>query len=115
MRSPHSFGILSGLILLGTAALSSTAALAVSPPPVQTHSVSYVPADLADPAAAAALYKRIQRAARLVCEQPFGREVDRYRELQKCYDRAVETAVANVNATALTAVHHKRTLCTAAG
>jgi UrcA family protein len=74
-----------------------------------------VQADLADPAAAAALYKRIQRAARLVCEQPFGREVDRYMEFQKCYDSAVDTAVANVNATALTAVHHQRTLRTAAG
>jgi UrcA family protein len=114
MRPSHSFGTLSGLILLGTAALSSTAALA-SAPLVQTQSVHYVQADLADPASAAALYKRIQRAARIVCEQPFAREVDRYMEFQKCYDRAVDSAVANVNATALTAVHHKRTQRLAAG
>lgn len=114
MRPSHSFGILSGLVVLGTAALSSTAALASSPV-VQTHNVSYIAAELADPAAAAALYKRIQSAARIVCEQPFGREVDRYMEFQKCYDRAVDSAVANVNATTLTAVHHKRTQRLAAG
>ena len=114
MRVSHSIGILSGLLLLGTAALSSTAALAAAPA-VQTESVNYVQADLADPAAAAALYKRIQRAARSVCEQPFAHEVDRYMEFQKCFDRAVDTAVADVNVTALTALHHKRVQRLAAG
>ena len=115
MRPPHSFGILSSLILLGTTALSSTAALAASPPTVATRSVNYVQADLNDPASAAALYKRIQRAARLVCEQPFAREVDHYAEFKTCYDRAVDAAVANVDATALTAVHHRKTQRLAAG
>jgi len=115
MRPHHSFGILSSLILLGTTALSSTAALAASPPTVATRSVNYVKAGLGDPAAAAELYKRIQRAARIVCEQPYAREVDRYNEFQKCYDRAVDAAVANVDATALTAVHHKKTQRLAAG
>src|ERR1700750_1526485 len=70
MRPYHPFGILSGLILLGTAALSSTAAIAAEEVQIQTKSVSYVQADLQDEASAGALYHRIQRAARFVCQQP---------------------------------------------
>ena len=108
MRPHHSFGILSSLILLGTAALSPAAVLAAAPPTVKTRSVNYTQSDLSDPAATAELYRRIQRAARIVCEQPFASEVDHYMEFKKCYDRAVDTAVANVGASALTAVHHRK-------
>jgi UrcA family protein len=106
MRPNRHFGILSGVILLGTAALSSTVALAADPPTVVSLSVKYVKADLENAASAEALYRRIQRAARRVCQEPEVREVDRYRIYEACYDRAVDTAVANVGATALTAVHH---------
>ncbi len=115
MRPNHPFGILSGLILLGTAALGSTAALAADPPTVVSLSVNYVKADLQDAASAEALYHRIQRAARKVCQQPNAREVDRYRLYKACYDRAVDTAVASVDATALTAVHHSHGRTQAAG
>lgn len=115
MRPCHSFGILSSLALLGTAALSATAALAAPPPIVETRNVNYTQSDLSDPAATAELYKRIQRAARIVCEQPFRREIDHYMEFKKCYDRAVDTAVANVDASALTAVHHRKSQRLAAG
>ena len=115
MRPNRHFGILSGLILLGTAALSSTVALAADPPTEVSMSVSYVKADLQNPALAEALYLRIQRAARQVCQQPNAREVDRYRLYKACYDRAVETAVANVDATELTAVHHSHNRTQSAG
>jgi len=115
MRPHHSFGILSSLILLGTAALSPAAVLAAAPPTVKTRSVNYTQSDLSDPAATAELYRRIQRAARIVCEQPVALEIDRYMEFKKCYDRAVDTAVANVGASALTAVHHRKTQRLAAG
>ena len=115
MRPHHSFGILSGLILLGTAALSTTAAFASEPTEVVSLSVNYVKEDLQNPELAAALYKRIQHAARQVCQQPNAREVDRYRMYKACYDRAVETAVENVDATALTAVHHNHGRTQAAG
>jgi UrcA family protein len=115
MRPVHRFGILSGLILLGTAVLSSTAALAADPPTVVSLSVNYVQADLQDATSAEALYHRIQRAARIVCQQPNVREVDRYRVYKACYDRAVDTAVANVGATALTAVHRSHSHSQAAG
>jgi len=115
MRPHHSFGILSGLVVLGAVALSSTAAIAGEPDTVETKSVNYVQADLQDESSAAALYERIQRAARLVCRPPDVREMDRYRLYKACYDRAVETAVANVGATALTAVHRSHSRTQAAG
>jgi UrcA family protein len=115
MRPNHPFGILSGLILLGTAALSSTVALAAEPPTVVSLSVKYVRSDLENTASAEALYHRIQRAARRVCQQPNVAEIDRYHLFKICYDRAVDAAVANVGATALTAVHHSHSRTQAAG
>jgi UrcA family protein len=115
MRPTRHFGILSGLVLLSTAALGSTAALATAPTETRSLSVNYVQSDLQDPAAAKTLYRRIQRAARIVCQQPNAREVDRYHLYKICYDRAVETAVANVGATALTAVHRSQRHTQAAG
>ena len=115
MRPNRHFGILSGLILLGTAALSSTSTLAGEPTETVSLSVSYVKEDLQNPALEEALYQRIQRAAKRVCQQPNAREVDRYRMYKSCYDRAVETAVENVDATALTEVHHSHSRTQAAG
>ena len=115
MRPTLHFRILSGLVLLGTAALSSAAAPATGPTETSSLSVNYVRSDLQDPASAEALYQRIQRAARIVCQQPSVREIDRYRLYKICYDRAVDTAVANVGATALTAVHRSHSHTQAAG
>jgi UrcA family protein len=115
MRPHHLFGILSSLIVLGSTALGSTAAVASEQVPVLTRSVNYVQADLQDELSAASLYQRIQRAARVVCQQPDVREVDRYRIYNSCYERAVATAVANVGATALTAVHRSHCRTQAAG
>lgn len=114
MRTERRIGILSGLILLGTAALSSTAALA-DDPSVLSLSVRYVQSDLQNPAAAEKLYKRIEHAARIVCREPDVRELDRFPVYKECYARAVDTAVANVGATALTAVHRSHGHTQAAG
>ncbi len=55
------------------------------------------------------LYKRIQRAARLVCRDvssPWdGRTV---RNFNLCYNSAVDTAIKGVNHYALTAIHEER-------
>jgi UrcA family protein len=115
MRPIRHFGILSGLVLLGTAAVGSTAALATGPTETPSLTVNYLQSDLQDPAYAEALYHRIQRAARIVCQQPNTREVDRYHLYKICYDRAVENAVANVGASALTAVHRSRSHTQATG
>jgi UrcA family protein len=115
MRPIRHFGFLSGVVLLSTAALGSTAALATEPTETPSLNVSYVQSDLQDSASAQALYQRIQRAARIVCQQPNAREVDRYHLYKACYERAVDTAVANVGATALTAVHRSHSHTQAAG
>ena len=115
MRPHRHFGLLSSLILPGTAALGSAAALASVPTETQSLRVEYVQADLENSASAQALYQRIQRAARIVCQQPDVREVERYHLYKVCYDRAVGTAVANVGATALTEVHRSHGHTQAAG
>ena len=115
MRPTRQFGILSGLALLSTAALGSTAALATAAIETPSLTVNYAQSDLQDSASAEALYQRIQRAARIVCQQPNAREVDRYHLYKICYERAVDTAVANVGATALTAVHRSHGHTQAAG
>jgi UrcA family protein len=115
MRPTRHFGFLSGLAVLGTAALASAAALAAAPIEMPSLRVEYAQSDLQDSAAAEALYRRIQHAARIVCQQPNAREVDRYHLYKVCYERAVDTAVANVGATALTAVHRSHGHTQAAG
>jgi UrcA family protein len=99
------------LALIGATAFVTTSALAAP----SSVDVSYVRADLSKPQAAQVLYKRIQFAARNVCHEPESRELTRYAAYRRCYDTAVETAVANVDATALTALHRSRTQRTAAG
>jgi UrcA family protein len=115
MRPTRHSGFPGGLALLSIAALGSTAALATAPTETPSLTVNYVQSDLQDSASAEALYQRIQRAARIVCQQPNAREVDRYHLYKVCYERAVDTAVANVGATALTAVHRSHGHTQAAG
>lgn len=104
-------GTSTGLVLLCTAAVMATAAIAKET--VTSVSVSYVATDLANPAGAEALYRRIQRAARLVCQQPDMRELTEDRLYKQCFDRAVDEAVAKVDSSAVTALHHSKTHGTA--
>lgn len=77
--------------------------------------VSYVAADLTTPEGAQKLYQRIQRAARVVCNWPDIRDLATYTVFKQCYERAVDDAVAKVDATALTALHRSKTQRNAAG
>lgn len=103
----HRKARLTGRALLAAAAVMATAAVAQEPR--DSVSVSYVAADLAQPEGAEALYQRIQRAAKSVCHQPSIRELPEYRLYQQCFDRAVDAAVAKVDSSALTALHHSKT------
>ncbi len=106
-------GLLSGAALLclaGMAFGAQTDTLIV-----ESHPVKYVRADLATPAGAKKLYWRIQLAARLVCHMSDVRELSQISAYRTCYDNAVENAVAEVNATQLTALHRSRTQRLAAG
>jgi UrcA family protein len=108
-------GIFSGLTLLCSAALLTTGAIGAQPHAPPTVDVSYVKADLSKPEAAEALYKRIQAAARRVCQEPSGHELWWQNIYRHCYEKAVEDAVVKVDSTTLTAVHRSRTQRSAAG
>ena len=96
-----------GLALLCTAAVMASGAIAA--PTTDEVSVSYVTADIATPGGAEALYRHIQRAAKMVCHEPNIRELNEYRAYRICYDRAMDAAVAKVDSSALTALHRSRT------
>jgi UrcA family protein len=102
-------------VLLCAAAFTTTSAIAAPPPDSNSLDVSYVKPALSQPEAAESLYKRIQFAARSVCHEPDPRELARHARYQQCYDKAVDAAVANVDATALTALHRNRMQRSAAG
>jgi UrcA family protein len=94
--------------LLCTVAFTATGAVA-APQATDSINVSYVAAALTQPENAEALYLHIQRAAKLVCHEPDIRELAAYGVYQRCYARAVDDAVAKVDATALTALHRSKT------
>jgi UrcA family protein len=77
--------------------------------------LSYVTADLTQPDGAKTLYLHIQRAARTVCHAPDIRELKALAQYQRCYDRAVDDAVAKVGESTLTALHRSRAQRNAAG
>jgi UrcA family protein len=100
--------------LLCTTAFATTGAIAAAPTSTEV-AVSYVRADLSQPEAARSLYKRIQFAARSVCQEPPIRELARNIKYRQCYESAVDAAVAKVDSSALTALHRSRTQRSAAG
>ena len=100
--------------LLCTTAFATTGAIAAEPTPDEI-AIRYVRADLSQPNAARSLYRRIQAAARSVCHEPDLGEMARYAKYRQCYKRAVDAAVAKVDASALTALHRSRMQRSAAG
>ena len=100
--------------LLCTAAFTATCAVAAESPS-NAIELSYVKAELSQPESAQLLYKRIQLAARSVCHEPSVRELARYRIYKRCFDEAVDAAVAKVDASTLTALHRSKMQRCAAG
>jgi len=94
--------------VLCMAAFMATGAIAAAQD-VESVNVSYVSTDLTQPEGAQKLYRRIQQAARMVCHQPDIRDLANYGIYQRCYEHAVDDAVAKVDATALTALHRSKT------
>jgi len=100
-------GGLIGLALLCTSAFMTTAAAAPALI-VRSRDVSYVAAELTRAEDAQKLYMRIQHAARIVCEGPDVRDLSARNAYQECYARAVNDAVAKVDAPTLTALHQSK-------
>lgn len=53
------------------------------------------------------VYRRIQLAARSVCEESDTRDLTRHNRYRKCYSNAVDAAVAQIGDAGLTSMHHK--------
>ena len=94
------------LALLCSGVVMATGALAETI--TESMIVKYVPGELNTREGAEAVYKRIKRAARLVCHQPAIHQLTEYTLYQQCFDHAVDAAVANAHSTELTALHHTR-------
>ncbi len=104
------------------AALGLGAGIACAAPPsnsvgdgAKQYVVRYSDLDLAKSAGAAALYARLQQAARAVCAPFEGRELALAAQHRACMDRAVAGAVAEVNRPLLSAYHQLRTRGRTAG
>jgi UrcA family protein len=85
--------------------LGTTQVLAKAPVETRSVSVRYADLDLASEVGAAALYHRIQGAARVVC----GYDEHRLAALSymnRCNSSAISDAVAAVNAPLLSAIHN---------
>src|SRR6266702_3895802 len=114
-------GVLGGLAaapvmtaLLCAATFITTGASAGTPT-VKSADVSYVATDLTRPEDAERLYRRIQRAARVVCSEPDIGDLPIRAAYKQCYNQAVDNAVAKLNASVLTAVHRSKTQRGSAG
>ncbi|MEP6885478.1 MAG: UrcA family protein [Gammaproteobacteria bacterium] len=105
--------------LLGTAYLASLGACtdvyAANAPSNQSlefaqRTVKFADLDLTRAEGAATLYSRIRSAARLVCTPTFATwEWEAAKSARPCIDKAIDHAVADVNAPALTSYYTKQT------
>ena len=94
-------GLVSGL------SLPAQADEASSEPSIK---VKFRDLDLSKPEGAAALYQRIERSARLVCtdsSSPY--DAGRVDTFKRCYEAAIQDAVASINQPQLTALHRAKT------
>jgi UrcA family protein len=96
-----------------TTALASLALPAQADPAASgesTITVKFRDLDLTKAEGVAALYQRIERSARLVCtdsSSPY--DAGRVETLQRCYQAAIQDAVASINQPQLTALHRAKT------
>jgi UrcA family protein len=94
------------------AALAICVALAGVLLPAQADTgvrVKFRDLDLSSPKGIATLYQRIERAARLVCTDSSAPwDGERVTTFQRCYDAAIEDAVATIDQPMLTALHRAK-------
>jgi UrcA family protein len=69
-----------------------------------TEKVSYADLDISKPAGAKVLYSRIQAAARHVCALSGIRDLGSMQWVNRCTDQAIDKAMKDVGAPALTAL-----------
>ena len=93
--------------LLVAVFLASTSAAAVQPGGMSV-SVSYDDLNIDSRSGASALYKRLQRASRAVCDMRTLREagsVSEFRRASSCYAATLDTAVRGIESATLQRIH----------
>jgi UrcA family protein len=109
-RSLISFGRGLVLVLAAGSALGVTCAGTAHAADVPSISVSYKDLDLTRPADAQVLYARLQRAARAACDTiETGPALQRRAAFERCYSAALASAVQQVNAPQVLALHQAAT------
>ncbi len=97
--------ISAGIALL---ACGGTGGLAWAAEPIRVN-VSYADLNLESPAAVSSLYGRLRSAAQRVCKPlDDGRYSPANFGFQRCYQTALDSAVAKINRPVLTAMHNSR-------
>jgi UrcA family protein len=99
-----------GLAVIGMMIATSGQVLAdqrAGPPPLESAvTVDFADLNVAAPAGARILYTRIRSAAKEVCGPSFAiGDARRSRQWRECYDKAVDTAVLQVDRPMLSALH----------
>ena len=95
-------------VALGVLLLSQAlGAAAAADNGAETTTIAYGELDLSTTDGAQALYQRIKRAARKVCQTNGLMSVERHRRARECYDRVVADAVSQVNRPLVASVHDK--------
>jgi UrcA family protein len=105
MKIRSSIRTLSLYALISAGVALSTTQVATAAQAAQV-AVSYRDLNLNQPADARILYTRLQRAAESVCPAVSNAEVARYAAYQRCVSAALDTAVQQVGAPELVALHH---------
>jgi UrcA family protein len=71
--------------------------------------VRYWDLNLSQPQDVSTLYNRIQRAARVACEDSEAASLVRLQQFHRCVDQAVTNAVAAISSQRLTEIHEAQT------
>ena len=95
-----------GFFALGCAAIGGRAH-AAEPPQSFTTIVTYGDLNLDSERGAKVLYARLRNAAQSVCSSFEGRAFFEKKLWQTCFDKAVATAVVQVNRTSVSALHNQ--------
>jgi len=103
-----------GFFALGCAAIGGRAQAAEAPQ-FYTTIVAYGDLNLDSEQGAKVLYARIRSAAGNVCSSLEGRDLTEKKLWQGCFDKAVGSAVVQVNSTRVTALHNQMVNHTAKG
>jgi UrcA family protein len=104
--SPGFRGVLAAAVLGALACGLSTVCTAAEPMDAPQTTVKYADLTISTPDGAAALYNRIQWAARQVCGRFDGASLTSHGRMRECTQKAIADAVAKVDQPALFAVYN---------